>query len=115
MGMGKTVQTLLMDLHPDQPATAGAAFNVARKLLGAAVTAFVLPLIDAIGCGWAFTAIGLNWIISFPVIPWLQVQGPRWNNHDRPLHDYYRLVESYMYQNHYLYITSVGSKVMISI
>jgi hypothetical protein len=78
MGMGKTIQILLMDLHPSRPATAATAFNVGRSLVGAGMVAVILPMIDTIGNGWAFTIIGISWLVLYPSLLWLQVQGPRW-------------------------------------
>ncbi|KAH6658584.1 major facilitator superfamily domain-containing protein [Truncatella angustata] len=70
MGMGKAIQMLLMDMHPSRPATVVAAFNVAKSLLGASMTAASAPMIEATGNGWTYTTIGGSWLFVFPVI-WL--------------------------------------------
>jgi len=49
------VSTFLVDIHPDQSASATAALNLVRCLLGAGGTAFVNPLLEKINVGWAST------------------------------------------------------------
>ncbi|KIV92445.1 hypothetical protein PV10_03742 [Exophiala mesophila] len=62
--------TLLVDLYPKSPATAGAANNLVRCLLGAGFTAAVIPLVNAIGRGWTFTAFSVFLFITSPML-WL--------------------------------------------
>lgn len=50
--------TLLVDIHPNSPSTAQAANSIVRALLAGGGTAFVQPLIDTAGIGWAFTFFG---------------------------------------------------------
>lgn len=49
------VSTFLVDLYPDRSASATAALNIVRCLLGAGGTAAVSPSVRAIGIGWTFT------------------------------------------------------------
>lgn len=49
------VSTFLVDIHPDQSASATAALNLVRCLLGAGGTAFINPLIERINVGWTST------------------------------------------------------------
>ncbi|KAH0372391.1 MFS general substrate transporter, partial [Aureobasidium melanogenum] len=49
------VSTLLVDLYPDRSASATAALNIVRCLLGAGGTAAVSPAVRAIGIGWTLT------------------------------------------------------------
>ncbi|THZ51778.1 MFS general substrate transporter [Aureobasidium pullulans] len=49
------VSTFLVDLYPDRSASATAALNIVRCLLGAGGTAAVSPCVRAIGVGWTFT------------------------------------------------------------
>lgn len=49
------VSTFLVDLYPDRSASATAALNVVRCLLGAGGTAAISPTVRAIGIGWTFT------------------------------------------------------------
>lgn len=49
------VTTMLVDIYPKKSATATAALNLARCLMGAGGTAAVLPIVNGIGVGWTFT------------------------------------------------------------
>jgi hypothetical protein len=55
----QTYSTLLIDIFPDNPGTAGASNNICRCALSAALIAALQPCVDAIGRGWFFTMIGL--------------------------------------------------------
>lgn len=60
------LSVLVIDLHRSRSATASAANNLVRCLLGAAASAVVNPMIDGIGNGWTFTIWGLLCLI-FPI------------------------------------------------
>ncbi|KAJ9249688.1 hypothetical protein DTO195F2_8425 [Paecilomyces variotii] len=62
------LSVLMVDIYQESPATATAASNLTRCWLGAAFTAFILPMIDAIGRGWAFTIIGIICFLCVPVL-----------------------------------------------
>ncbi|KAI4150459.1 MAG: hypothetical protein LQ340_004051 [Diploschistes diacapsis] len=49
------VTTFLVDIYSNRSASATAALNLVRCLLGAAGTAAVMPCIAGIGIGWSFT------------------------------------------------------------
>ena len=49
----------MIDIYPGKPATATAANNVVRCLLGAAATAAIGPMSDVMGNGWAYTVLGV--------------------------------------------------------
>ena len=51
------ITTFLVDVFPKRGASATAALNLSRCLLEAAGTAVVLPIANAIGVGWTFTAL----------------------------------------------------------
>ncbi|WPH00569.1 Hypothetical protein R9X50_00339900 [Acrodontium crateriforme] len=51
------LNVLMVDIYPGQPATATAANNVTRCLLGAAASAAIGPLANAVGNGWAYTIL----------------------------------------------------------
>lgn len=70
--------TLLIDFYPKSPATAGAANNLVRCLLGAGFTAAVIPLINAIGRGWTFTLISAFLFITSPMLWVLYFRGMGW-------------------------------------
>lgn len=69
---------LIVDLYPGAPATATAANNLVRCLLGAASTASIEYIIRGIGRGWAFTLLALLFTIQSPVLYIIQKNGPKW-------------------------------------
>ncbi|PYH28370.1 MFS general substrate transporter [Aspergillus neoniger CBS 115656] len=72
------LSTLLIDLLSDKPGAAGAANNLTRCLLGAGSAAFILPLIQRTGVGWAYTVIaGLLTILS-PIVWVILIYGQQW-------------------------------------
>ncbi|GAA5891148.1 hypothetical protein JCM5296_004909 [Sporobolomyces johnsonii] len=72
------VSTLVVDLYPGQSASATAANNLYRCLCGAAGTAFVDPLINKMGAGWAFTFLSLLNCCFLPIIFLEYKYGMRW-------------------------------------
>jgi MFS family permease len=72
--------TLLVDLHRDSPATATAAVNLTRCLVSAGGVAAVIPMINAMGRGWAFTLLGGIYVLLSPCL-WVLVKwGPKWRS-----------------------------------
>ncbi|WVR00395.1 hypothetical protein IAU59_007538 [Kwoniella sp. CBS 9459] len=55
MSTQAVISTFLVDIFPKSAASATAALNLARCLMGAGATAQIEPLYSAIGVGWAFT------------------------------------------------------------
>lgn len=70
--------TLLIDFYPKQPATASAANNLTRCLLGAGATSAVLPMISALGVGWTFTILGLGLWLTSPMLWLVYFKGMEW-------------------------------------
>lgn len=66
--------TLLIDFYPHSPATATAANNLFRCLLGAGATGVIQPMVDAMGRGWAFTFLGLFLLVASPLL-WVVYYG----------------------------------------
>ena len=74
---------MLVDLYPESPATATAANNLVRCLLGAVGTATIIQMIEAMGRGWCFTFIGAILTVASPLL-WVEVKsGPRWREERR--------------------------------
>lgn len=69
---------LIVDLYRKTPATATAATNLVRCLLGAGATAITIPMIDTMGVGWAYTFSALVWAAFSPGLWVLILYGPRW-------------------------------------
>lgn len=60
-----TIQTLLIDFHPNQPSTATAANNLLRCLFGAGALAVVDPMIQKMGIGGTFSLlVGVLFLFS---------------------------------------------------
>lgn len=49
------IMTYLVDVFPDRSAAASASLNLARCLLAAGGTSFVMPMVNSVGVGWTFT------------------------------------------------------------
>ena len=74
---------ILVDLYPESPATATAANNLARCLLGAGGTAVVAPMINTMGRGWCFTLIAAILTLTSPII-WIELKwGASWREERR--------------------------------
>jgi MFS family permease len=72
------LSTLIVDINPGVAGSATAANNLTRCLVGAGASAFINPLMTAVGAGWAFTIIALSYVVFFPAL-WLVMQnGVKW-------------------------------------
>ncbi|ODA77697.1 hypothetical protein RJ55_06299 [Drechmeria coniospora] len=74
------LNTLLVDLNPDAPATAAAANNLVRCTFGAVGTAIVDHMLDAMGKGWCFTFLALVMLACFAGLRILETWGPHWRS-----------------------------------
>ncbi|KAH1328595.1 hypothetical protein KXX47_007807 [Aspergillus fumigatus] len=63
-----SLSTLIVDLNRQSPATAVAANNLFRCLLGAGVVAAADPVIQHIGIGWTATLIAFLWVLLSPLM-----------------------------------------------
>lgn len=78
IGFNNTTNALLVDIHPGKAGTATAANNLTRCLVGAGASAAIVPLIEAIGTGWACTLIGGLYVLFSPALLALMVWGVKW-------------------------------------
>lgn len=77
------VIVMLVDLYPASPATATAASNLIRCLMGAAGTAIIIQMIDGMGRGWCFTFVAAVCLLTSPLL-WIGVKwGPKWREERR--------------------------------
>lgn len=75
-----TLNTLIVDLFPERAATAAAACNLVRCLLGAIGSAVIDPMLRGMGYGWCFSflgmvmgvAMGLLWVENVYGMGWRQ-------------------------------------------
>ncbi|KAF2773603.1 MFS general substrate transporter [Teratosphaeria nubilosa] len=78
IAVSQCLTILMVDIYPGQPATATAANNVVRCLLGAAATAAITPMTNAMGNGWAYTTLALLLILSLAAPISSMVYGIEW-------------------------------------
>ncbi|KAH8601979.1 MFS multidrug transporter-like protein [Bisporella sp. PMI_857] len=74
----QSVSILIVDIYPEAPGTATAAFNLIRCLLGAGSSTLIIPMLDAMGSGWAYTLIGLIYVLLSPMLWIVMKWGPGW-------------------------------------
>ncbi|KAK4464075.1 major facilitator superfamily domain-containing protein [Cladorrhinum samala] len=78
VGTQGLITTYLVDIFPSKSAAATASMNLARCLCGAGGVSFVMPMINKIGVGWAFTVCAGVELVAL-VLPGLQYKfAPRW-------------------------------------
>jgi multidrug resistance protein len=77
-GALNNLNTLIVDLHASSPATAVAANNLARCLVGAGAAAVGTPMIDKIGMGWTSVFVAGVWAAATPLLWLLAVRGQTW-------------------------------------
>ena len=78
MAAFQVVQILMVDINPGNAASATAANNLFRCLLGAGSTSVVVPMINKMGVGWTYTFASLVWIAFSPSLWALMKYGPIW-------------------------------------
>jgi hypothetical protein len=76
----QVLNILIVDIYPGKPSIATAANNIVRCEMGAVLTAVILPLMDAIGTGWAYTLLALLFMGFSAVLMLLMKKGPEWRN-----------------------------------
>ena len=82
-GAFNVMSTMLIDLYPLSPATATAANNLVRCLMGAAGTAVIGQMINGMGRGWCFTFIAAVVFVTSPLL-WVELKwGPGWREERR--------------------------------
>ncbi|KAH8690282.1 putative MFS transporter [Talaromyces proteolyticus] len=82
-GAFSSLNTLIVDTHRQSPATAVAANNLWRCLVGAGAIAIAAPLIDRIGIGWTATFIAFLWIFFSPIMWAVYKWGYAWREKSR--------------------------------
>ncbi|KAL3472582.1 major facilitator superfamily domain-containing protein [Aspergillus californicus] len=82
-GSFSALNTLVVDINRASPATAVAANNLFRCLLGAGAVAIANPLIDRIGIGWSATVVAALWLIFSPCLLAVYFWGHSWREEKR--------------------------------
>jgi len=78
IGVNNTMSVLLVDIKPGAAGAAVAANNLTRCLLGAIFSAVIEPMINAMGQGWAYTLIGMLYILFSPMLFAIMAKGIEW-------------------------------------
>jgi predicted MFS family arabinose efflux permease len=78
ISMQSIVSTFLVDVFPQKSASAMAALNLVRCLLGAGGAAFVMPCINTMNVGWTFTLCMFTMLLSFGLVAVQMKYGPSW-------------------------------------
>ncbi|KDN66119.1 putative conserved hypothetical protein [Colletotrichum sublineola] len=79
------IQALMLDINPGRAGTVLASNSLLRCLLGAGATAATVPLITAVGIGWALTVFGgLNALFA-PMLWYIMRKGPEWRKRSKRL------------------------------
>jgi MFS family permease len=76
--VAQALNALMVDLFPQDAATASAANNLIRCGLGAAITAAIQPLTDAVHPGWTYTVCAAILLFIVPFFIALTRFGPGW-------------------------------------
>lgn len=77
-GSFSSLNTLVVDINKETPATAVAANNLFRCLMGAGAVAIANPMIARIGIGWTGTFIACLWVLFSPMLWAVRIWGPKW-------------------------------------
>jgi multidrug resistance protein len=90
IGMINVLNALISDLYRKRAASAIAGNWFIRCLITAGMSAMIEPLILAVGAGWAYTIIGLSYIVFAPMGLLVAWKGLKWrrakeNNRQRKL------------------------------
>ena len=83
IGVLNVFNTLITDLYRKQAGAAVAANWFIRCMMGAIMTAVIQPLILAVGSGWAYTIMGLSYVVFSPSLLLIMRKGMTWRNEER--------------------------------
>ncbi|KAK0620610.1 major facilitator superfamily transporter [Immersiella caudata] len=78
VGLNNSFNVLIVDIYPGKAGAAVAANNLTRCLVGAAATAVIVPMIEKLGAGGAFTLIAGLYVLFSPMVFIIMSRGMRW-------------------------------------
>lgn len=81
------LNVLMVDIYPGKPSVATAANNFVRCEIGAVFSAVLLPLVNAIGWGWAYTILAGAFMGFAPILLLIMRRGPRWRRERKERED----------------------------
>lgn len=93
-GVMTSLSVLVVDQNKESPATAVAAMNLFRCLLGAGSAAVATPCINAIGIGWTGTLVAGIWVLCCPMLWIVMEKGHGWREEKRKKMDGLEKAES---------------------
>ncbi|CAH0040403.1 unnamed protein product [Clonostachys rhizophaga] len=79
-GALNNLNTLIVDLHAESPATAVAANNLARCLTGAGAAAIGTPMIERLSIGWTSVFVSGVWATGTLLLWLVLARGQTWRN-----------------------------------
>ncbi|CAH0057338.1 unnamed protein product [Clonostachys solani] len=79
-GALNNLNTLIVDLHAESPATAVAANNLARCLTGAGAAAIGTPMIDRLSIGWTSVFVSGVWAAGTLLLWLVLARGQSWRS-----------------------------------
>ncbi|KAJ5925924.1 MFS transporter [Penicillium verhagenii] len=77
-GTSQVLNALMVDIWPGESASATAANNLFRCELGAAASAAISPMSQAMGSGWAYTTLALIALAASPCFWIMMTHGIKW-------------------------------------
>ena len=83
IGYSNASGVLVVDMYRKKAGAATAANNLTRCLLGAAATAAVSPMVEAIGVGWTFMVFGFLYMAGAPLLLLIMKNGIEWRRNIR--------------------------------
>ncbi|KAK4443650.1 major facilitator superfamily domain-containing protein [Podospora aff. communis PSN243] len=78
VGFNNSFNVLIVDICPGEAGAAVAANNLTRCLVGAAATALIVPMIEKMGAGGAFSLIAGLYLLFSPMLFVVMGRGMRW-------------------------------------
>ncbi|KAF8859713.1 MFS multidrug transporter-like protein, partial [Acephala macrosclerotiorum] len=81
------LNVLMVDIYPGKPSVATAANNFVRCEIGAIFSAVLLPLVDAIGWGGAYTLLAGLFVGFAPMLLLIMARGPKWRRERKERED----------------------------
>ncbi|KAK4224111.1 major facilitator superfamily domain-containing protein [Podospora fimiseda] len=78
IGFQNTANALTVDIVPGNAGAAVAAGNLTRCLLGAGASAIIVPMIEKMGSGWAYTVFAGLYVAVSPLVWLIMRNGVRW-------------------------------------
>lgn len=74
----KILRTLVIDIHPDNPATASATINIIRGTFAAVGVSIIQVLLDRLKTGWTFTLLAGICATAYPLLSFNLKFGMKW-------------------------------------